>query len=381
MLSSDTLLLVQVCITILTTALLVVSAWSGDSPQEQRWWALGNVLMCAGLALASIAAVPPLLAALVGYGVLGLGQALVLRGVRVHFDDTLSWLAVAAIAALSALASVYFTLYLASPAAAVLSFGGFYFAALNWLCAGTLLQRGDWRDVGIAAAGFSLLGMALFVRGVHTLLHQGPLDLAASPVIGLTMLIVALAQVGICFGLMMMVMRRYAERLRRLSTLDPLTGACNRAGLDIHGKRMLLRAQRDGRSLALVMMDIDHFKAINDNHGHPVGDDVLRHLARLLAIELRPHDLLTRLGGEEFLLVLDDITVADAVSLAERLRTRIASASVNSGQVTVRYTASLGVVCSDQHGYDLVRLIRACDAALYEAKHAGRNRVVAAAPP
>ncbi|MET0267178.1 MAG: GGDEF domain-containing protein [Duganella sp.] len=380
MLSSDTLLLVQVCITILTTALLVASAWGSDSPQEQRWWAQGNVLMCVGLALTSVAAVPPLLAALAGYGVLGLGQALVLRGVRAYFDATLSWLAVAAIAALSALGSAYFTLHLANPVA-VLSFGGFYFAALNWLCAGTLLQRGAWRDVGIAAAGFSLLGMALFVRGVHTLLHQGPFDLAVSPVIGLTMLIVALAQVGICFGLMMMITGRYAERLRRLSTLDPLTGACNRAGLDIQGKRVLLRAQRDGRSLALVMMDIDHFKAINDNHGHPVGDDVLRHLARLLAIELRPHDLLTRFGGEEFLLVLDDITLADAIKLAERLRTRIASASVHSGQVTVRYTASLGVVCSDQHGYDLVRLIRACDAALYEAKHAGRNRVVAAAPP
>jgi diguanylate cyclase (GGDEF)-like protein len=125
------------------------------------------------------------------------------------------------------------------------------------------------------------------------------------------------------------------------------------------------------------MIDVDYFKVINDTYGHPVGDEVLRHLARLLKIELRPHDLMARFGGEEFVLVLDDINLAAALKVAERLRGRIEAEMVQLDQLSVRYTASMGVVCSDEHNYDLIRLISAGDAAMYQAKRAGRNRVVA----
>jgi diguanylate cyclase (GGDEF)-like protein len=138
-----------------------------------------------------------------------------------------------------------------------------------------------------------------------------------------------------------------------------------------------LRALRGGRSLAVVMIDVDHFKVINDSHGHLVGDEVLRHLSSLLRLELRPHDVLARFGGEEFVLVLDGLDLPDALRLAERLRDRIELTVASMGDVTVRLTASLGVACSDQHGYDLIQLISAGDAALYEAKRAGRNRVTA----
>lgn len=124
------------------------------------------------------------------------------------------------------------------------------------------------------------------------------------------------------------------------------------------------------------MIDVDYFKAINDNYGHPTGDEVLRHLARLLRIELRPSDLMARFGGEEFVLVLDGLDRDAASSVAERLRARIEAALVQVEQKSVRYTASMGVVCSDQHSYELLRLISAGDTAMYQAKRAGRNRVV-----
>jgi diguanylate cyclase (GGDEF)-like protein len=222
-----------------------------------------------------------------------------------------------------------------------------------------------------------LLGLALFLRGVHMLLHGDPADRSSSLVMGLSTLAIPLAQICIAFGLIQMVMWRYAERLRRLSTLDALTGALNRAGLEIQGKRVGLRALRGGRSLAVIMIDVDYFKQINDTHGHPVGDEVLRHLAQLLKLELRPHDLLARFGGEEFVLVLDGVDHTAALSIAERVRLRIEQEEVVCGKVVVRYTASFGVVCSDQHSYDLFRLIAAGDAAMYAAKHAGRNRVAA----
>ena len=375
-LNLDTLLLVQVCVTLLTTALLAASACYTESPPEERWWAVGNVVICAGLALTNLDSLPPLLNNILGYGVIGFGNALVLRGMRVHLSQTLSWRAVGVIAGAALLLAAYFTLIVPSLRAR-LCFSGFYFALLNWACAAVVARHGQWRVTGIAVTGFGLLGLALLLRGVHVLLHPDPADNAGSLVMAVTMLVVPLAQICIAFGLIMMVSWRYAERLRRLSTLDALTGALNRAGLEIQGKRVGLRALRGGRSLAVIMIDVDYFKVINDTHGHPVGDEVLRHLARLLKIELRPHDLMARFGGEEFVLVLDDINLAAALNVAERLRGRIEAEMVQLNQLSVRYTASMGVVCSDEHNYDLIRLISAGDAAMYQAKRAGRNRVVA----
>lgn len=374
-LNLETLLLVQVCVTLLTTALLGAAACYTESPPEQRWWAVGNVVACVGLALTNMDSMPIVVNNILGYGVIGFGLALVLRGLRVHRSDTLSWRTIAVITAIGVLIPAYFTL-VAPSLRARLCFSGFYFAILNWMCAVTVARHGQWRVTGISVAGFSLLGLALLLRGVHMLLHPDPADGASSLVMGLTTLAIPLAQICIAFGLIMMVSWRYAERLRRLSTLDALTGALNRAGLEIQGKRVGLRALRAGRSLAVIMIDVDYFKVINDTHGHPVGDEVLRHLARLLKIELRPHDLMARFGGEEFVLVLDDVDRAAALSVAERLRARIEYELVDLGPLSVRYTASMGVVCSDEHSYDLIRLISAGDAAMYEAKRAGRNRVV-----
>ncbi|MYM73639.1 diguanylate cyclase [Duganella sp. FT134W] len=367
-------MLVQVCVTLLTTALLVVSACYTESPPEQRWWAGGNVVACLGLGLTSVESLPVLLHGVIGYGVVAFGLALVLRGLRVHCAASLSWTAVAVITVVALLVPAWFTL-VAPSLRARLCFSGFYFALLNWLCAVVVARHGVWRVSIVSLTGFVLLGLALFLRGVHMLLHGDPADHSSSLVMGLSMLAIPLAQICIAFGLIQMVMWRYAERLRQLSALDALTGALNRAGLETQGKRVGLRALRGGRSLAVIMIDVDYFKQINDNHGHPVGDEVLRHLARLLRLELRPHDLMARFGGEEFVLVLDGVDRAAALNIAERVRARIEHAVVDWEGVSVRYTASLGVVCSDQHSYDLIRLISAGDVAMYEAKRAGRNRV------
>lgn len=375
-LNLDTLLLVQICVTLLTTALLVASACYTDSPPEQRWWAAGNVAVSAGMAMCNIDSLPLVVTAILGYGVIAFGLGLVLRGLRVYCASTLSWTSIGIITGIALAIAAYYTL-VAPSLRARLCFSGFYFALLNWICAAAIARRGSWRVSGIAVAGFVLLGLALFLRGVHMLTQGDQAGGASSLVIHLSALVVPLAQICIAFGLILMVMWRYAERLRRLSTLDPLTGALNRSGLEMQGKRTGLRAQRGGRSLAVIMIDVDYFKVINDTYGHPVGDEVLRHLARLVRLELRPLDLLARFGGEEFVLVLDGVDREAALKVAERLRARIEYEVVELDKLTVRYTASMGVVCSDQYDYDLIRLISVGDAAMYEAKRAGRNRVIA----
>jgi diguanylate cyclase (GGDEF)-like protein len=364
------------CVTLLTTALLVASANHADSPRELRWWAVGNVFVSIGVVMTLVETLPPLLTSVGGYGVIAFGVALVLRGLRVHCAATLSWPIIAAITAIATLVPAYYTL-VAPDRGARLVFSGFYFGLLNCWCGAILARHGGWRANCICLAGFTALGAALVLRGLLMMLDPDLSDALNSLLIGVTALVIPLAQICIAFGLIVMVMRRYAERLRRLSLLDPLTGTLNRAGLELQGKRVGLRALRAGRSLAVVMIDVDNFKSINDTHGHPVGDEVLRHLSDLLRIELRPHDVLARFGGEEFVLVLDDLNLAEGLRLAERLRARIEGTVVQVEKSTVRFTASLGVACSDERGYDLVRLISAGDAALYEAKRTGRNRVTA----
>ena len=376
MLNQDTLLLVQVCITLLTTALMAAAAWYVECPPEQRLWASGNVIVSAGLAITNLPGLMPLLAyAVLGYGVIAFGLGLVLRGVMVYCNGQLPRRAMAAIVGVIVLASAFFT-YVEPSLHIRLVFSSFYFAALNGLCAVILARYGGWRGVMVSVTGFALLGTALLMRGAYLLVHIDPDEAHGSTVLSLSLLVVPLAQVCISFGLIILVMQRYAERLRQLSTLDPLTGALNRAGLELQGQRVAQRTLRNGRSLAVLMIDADHFKIINDTYGHQVGDEVLRHMVKVLKAELRPHDLLARYGGEEFVMVLDGVQLHDAERIADRLRQRIEAELVGVGHVTVRYTASVGVACSDEHGHDLVQLISAGDAAMYNAKRLGRNRVV-----
>lgn len=161
---------------------------------------------------------------------------------------------------------------------------------------------------------------------------------------------------------------RLAGDLRGLAERDPLTGLGNRARLE-H-----LLPLAPARGTAAIMVDIDHFKHVNDRHGHQAGDKVLRGIGHLLLMELRESDLCIRYGGEEFLIVVRE---ADAVQLAERLRSRIASHEVDAGQdQPVRVTASFGIAVHRSGECSWAELIEAADRALYEAKTRGRNRVV-----
>lgn len=166
------------------------------------------------------------------------------------------------------------------------------------------------------------------------------------------------------------------ETLRDIAMHDSLTRLWNRAAvLDILSTE-IARSKRDGSSLGIVLVDIDHFKRINDTYGHPIGDAVLCETARILRDSTRPYDAVGRLGGEEFLVVLPGCDRINAVSHAERLRSAISSTPIFTQSGPVEITASMGVtflpIDSDN---DAATLVRAADEALYRAKNAGRNCV------
>jgi diguanylate cyclase (GGDEF)-like protein len=165
------------------------------------------------------------------------------------------------------------------------------------------------------------------------------------------------------------------DQLREQANRDALTGLFNRRYLDSTLDRELARCKRDGQPLALIMIDIDHFKQINDTYGHQAGDEILLKLGTLLAGMARAGDVACRYGGEEFLLLIPTMPLDAAVVRAGELRTTFGEMVVPFGEFRLKATLSIGVSAYPGHGVSAEELIRHADKALYRAKHGGRNRV------
>lgn len=169
------------------------------------------------------------------------------------------------------------------------------------------------------------------------------------------------------------------EQLHQLATTDALTGVANRRLLFDLGHKMLGAAQRHNQPLSLLMIDIDHFKQINDTYGHPVGDQVLQKLVEALQKILRQEDVLGRLGGEEFTAILPLTDLNSAHAVAERCRQQVAALDLQPSPAqpsSIQVTVSIGVAARCPQDTMIDSLISRADHALYEAKHQGRNQVV-----
>lgn len=207
-------------------------------------------------------------------------------------------------------------------------------------------------------AALGVLTIASQAAGLFTKTRQDILELIA-------------AQVAVKIDL-----GRAHEQINRMATTDGLTGLANHRtfqhGLDI----MLERAGRRGGSLCLIMADIDHFKQLNDSHGHPFGDQVLRRVAELLLSAVRTVDLAARYGGEEFAVVLEDSDRKGGITMAERIRREVELLTLRHERDLVQVTLSLGLAVFPENGREKAELIGRADQALYRAKQLGRNRVV-----
>jgi diguanylate cyclase (GGDEF)-like protein len=168
---------------------------------------------------------------------------------------------------------------------------------------------------------------------------------------------------------------RLFQEVQNLAITDPLTGLHNRRSLYELGKIEFARADRFHRPYSCLMLDIDHFKQINDSHGHHAGDLVLQEFARLCRKSVRDIDLVGRYGGEELLILMPETSIERAINVAERLRLNVAGYPIPSAGAEITITASIGVAARDENTPDLETLIARADQAMYIAKHRGRNRV------
>lgn len=207
--------------------------------------------------------------------------------------------------------------------------------------------------------------------------------LPAAPVVAggilstVTYLVTYLAVVFIAFGFVLVATELAADQNHRLAMEDALTGLPNRRAVLEALARHCSAAHRNARPLTVLLLDIDHFKQVNDRHGHPAGDEVLRRIAHTIRQRLRVQDMAGRFGGEEFLVLLPDTAPEGGLTLAEALREEIAATAITIGDKVLHVTASVGLCGTEEStpgNGDL--LVRRADDALYAAKEGGRNRTV-----
>jgi diguanylate cyclase (GGDEF)-like protein len=267
---------------------------------------------------------------------------------------------------------------------------GARFVAASFLyaaCSATLVAVA-WKPVEGVSAGtrglflgsFALGFLSFLLRGITPLFAPGAIEgfLVPSAVQAVSLMANYTVILVSSVSFLLMQKERADHLSQQLASLDPLTRAFNRRTFVELAEKQLARARRLDAPLSLVLLDLDHFKSVNDNHGHLAGDRVLQLFADMVRSQLRKEDLFVRYGGEEFALLLPDVPGPGAVSLAGRIRKAVAKELFRIDGVELPLTLSAGVAARIDEGPEgLNDLIARADEALYTAKHRGRNRVAA----
>ncbi len=252
-------------------------------------------------------------------------------------------------------------------------------AALTLVLAGVIILRfrdrprpAEW---AAAIANFIFGASQVFATGVA--LKMGPTGDAHYFALynHLAHLFLPAGYTGVAMFLVFMVASDLSERMKALAVMDTLTGLYNRRGFSQQAEQAFSMARRTGRPVSIIMTDIDHFKRINDRYGHAVGDEALQHYAALLTQERRAEDIVARMGGEEFAIVLPNADLFQAVKVAERIRTNVAAKPLDMGGHEIPMTSSFGVASLSDSDDDVHTILIRADKALYRSKDEGRNRV------
>jgi len=190
-----------------------------------------------------------------------------------------------------------------------------------------------------------------------------------------TFLTLPVGYMAMAMFIILMMASDISAKMKRLAVRDQLTGLLNRRGFNDYGERAFSSARRAGNPLSVIMTDIDRFKFINDKFGHAAGDTALAHFAKLFAEDRRSEDVVARVGGEEFALLLPGTDLRDAMALADQLCSKIGSTPMDLTSVGLPMTSSFGVAAISENDKSLDDMVRRADRALYRSKRAGRNQV------
>lgn len=357
----------------------VIRDFPRESRAELRYWTLGVGLLAMGWAVFALRGpgVPEWVPVVVGNLLLFLGVQMQLFALRAFLRLRVFRARDLAGPLLQLTVSTVFLWLLPSLTARVV-LGALLFAAVLAESARTLWVHAPRpQPMAYHVVGVSLVVMAVIVLG-RAAVQMSPAGVTEvmqpSPMQGLVFTMSNMAPLVATLGFLLIINERLQRELHRLAIADPLTGLANRRELERHAGALLAEP---GMALGVIAIDADHFKRINDTRGHAVGDSVLVALAERLRHAARPGDVVGRLGGEEFVMLLPRVDPAAAADRAERIRTAIAEVPVALGEGGLAVTASIGVAVGEGDEA-LPALLRRADQAMYAAKAAGRNRVVVA---
>jgi len=272
---------------------------------------------------------------------------------------------------------------LANDAGGAILFGGLLLGILLFgvaIIAFQLQPPAGSRARGMVIMSFAVGGTVLVLKAIGAAFVADPLSMLLRPsgFAALGALAVFAAAIASTIAFLLLQKERAESEAQRLATIDPLTGAYNRRTFLEIAEREMARARRGGQPLSIVMLDIDHFRAINDKHGNRVGDEVLQKFADVMRSALRKEDMVVRYGGEEFVVLLPEVPGPGAVVVAGRIRRAVAGMPIEAGGQSFPVTVSLGVAARLDEGPESIdELLERAGSALALAKERGRNRVVA----
>jgi diguanylate cyclase (GGDEF)-like protein len=348
-----------------------------------RQWAVANLCISLGLSLAYLHTDPTSQhhwTIVLGAMLIATGISLQLSGIQAFKEERSDWRIVLLVVGVAFLLNVWFNVLHPDINSRAIA-NSFLFAIVYAACARALLinieppLRTAYWFTGLS---FVVLTVVMLVRGI--MIWKSPAGsyglYVHIPLNPLSFFIGCMIQLCVTFGFLLMLNYRLITDLQKIASRDALTGAFNRRRLEEEAIRLKARCIRSGETLAVMMIDIDHFKSINDLYGHPAGDEVLRRLASIAQTSIRPDDYFARYGGEEFCILLRSTTENEAWKLAERLRQAYAQVTLNIGEKFINITVSIGVADSTLIGLEFTSLVSAADQALYRAKQEGRNQVV-----
>lgn len=361
-------LALSVCVVGPLLAIGNLIVWRQTRDRTVLWWAAGDLAtaIAAGVMLAPL---PD--DGIAAYALMALALCCFWAGVRCFQRKAMERMSPAFLAGIgAALAAILMAVSLPRADGALPSL--MVIVGLSAVCSRELLAR----QPNIAKAASRFVGVLFGFNALFFLALAYPVSFVEPGVVRLAVgAEVLILLIGWNFGVVMMAMQRYLDMAIELATHDDLTGALTRRAFGEHARRQLLLAARGSPSPSMLALDLDHFKRINDTHGHAAGDAVLVEFVRIAGTCLRRSDLLGRIGGEEFAVLLPLATGAGARALAERIREEVAAAPIVYRGESLRITVSIGVAEFGRHLRDLDGLMNAADTALYRAKHRGRNCV------
>ncbi len=347
-------------------------------------WSVALSLTFVGMLLFGLRGAAPDLLTVVMANVLLLGNLLfTISGYQRLFGQPTPWRAMAVLTLLQLATYAWFTYVDNDYPVRVLVFNS-TLAVLS-LASGLLLwqqrRRLGWAVLALPVGAHGLqvgLGLLRIALTVNDPVSGGLSLQAASQAHVIAIMLNSFAAMALAFGFLALHAGHLLEELDQQASTDPLTGLANRRGFEPALQLEWQRHRRLGTPLALLVIDIDHFKQINDTHGHAAGDAALRHLGQVLRQHLRPYDLSARLGGEEFCVVQSGVSPEEARQSAERLRGADLCFGRDALGAPMRMTISVGLAQARADDQDPKQLLARADAALYLAKAEGRDRVVKA---